>query len=73
MDANSIKDIIKAKGYDDFMTVREVAELFKTTSSHIYTKISRGDIPATSKKLTGKRLILIDDIAVHLATEKVEV
>ena len=73
MNALEIKQIIKDKGYDDFMTVREVAELFKTTQSHIYTKISRGDIPATSKKLTGKRLILIDDIAYHLATEKLEV
>ena len=73
MNKQQIKDIIKAKGYDDFITVKECSELFKTSTSHIYRKIAEGKIPATSKGLTGKRLIMLDDIAESLATEREEI
>ena len=71
MEAQQIKDIIKAKGFDDFLTVKECANLFKTSTSHIYRKIAEGKIPATNKNLTGRRLIMLDDICTQLenATE----
>ena len=67
MEASKIKGIIIAKGYDDILTVKECASLFKTSTSHIYRKIAEGKIPATSKGLTGKRLIMLDDICEQLA------
>jgi len=67
MHANDIKEIIKAKGYDDFLTVRECADIFNTSTAHIYRKIKEGKIIATKKVITGKRFIMLDDICEALA------
>jgi excisionase family DNA binding protein len=72
MEASKIKEIIKEKGFDDFITVKECSELFNTSTSHIYRKIAEGKIPATNKVLTGKRLIMLDDICDQLASERSE-
>ena len=69
MEAQKIKEIILAKGYDDIITVKECSVLFKTSTTHIYRKILEGKIPATDKNLTGKRLIMLDDICKMLVAE----
>ena len=72
MNKTQIKTQLLNNGYKDLITVRECATLFDTSTTHIYKKIKAGHIPASDGKLTGKILILLDDIAESLATEREE-
>jgi hypothetical protein len=71
MNKTDLKEALMAQGYDELLTVRECADIFKTSKSHIYQKITAGVIPASDNAFTGKKLVLLDDVCEELATEKV--
>tara|TARA_R110002110_G_C13149772_1_gene690631 strand:+ start:140 stop:358 length:219 start_codon:yes stop_codon:yes gene_type:complete len=70
MNKTKIKEQVRAEGYDNILTVRECADLFKTSTTHIYRQIKRGKLKASSANITGKVLIHLDDIAESLATDR---
>jgi predicted DNA-binding transcriptional regulator AlpA len=71
MNKLELKEALMAQGYEELLTVRECADIFKTSISHVYKKIGQGDMPASDNKFTGKKLVLLDDVCEELATEKV--
>lgn len=70
MNKQDLKEALMAQGYDELLTAKECAHIFKTSRSHIYQKIKEGALPASDNHFTGKILVLLDDICEELATEK---
>jgi predicted DNA-binding transcriptional regulator AlpA len=73
MNKADLKDALMAQGYDELLTVKECALIFKTSKTHIYQKIKAGALPASDNTFTGKKLVLLDDVCEELATDKVAV